>query len=248
MSFLSGTFNIPDGVIQEITSDLGVPIIDLSDIQLNDATVINVAIKPAMRLYFSYYPILLKQEYGISGAVNVPFPDDDVYGVSQARVSTGGGGGGGKRSGGSTRETTFTRTAARYGRTPAGLNPYYSEVMRVTEKASQQNSINLTKAGSFTVDYEERCLKGYSNVAGNLIVSWSKFSRNWEAIRFHHEMDVIDVAKMNILRFIGNIRSQLDPNTGVTSDGAVFLNRADDIENRIIKDKWKNIVPVVVLH
>jgi hypothetical protein len=108
--------------------------------------------------------------------------------------------------------------------------------------------ISLRKAGTFIVDTDERCLKGFSNVAGVLIVSWAQYFWNWDKIRFEHVEDVIECCKMYALRYVGGIRSQSDPNTGVTLDGSSFLEEANRLEEKIVTNQWKERLPIVVLH
>ena len=58
MNFSSGKFEIPDIIIDQVSADLGVPILELEDLGLNKDRLINLAIVPALRLYWSYYPII----------------------------------------------------------------------------------------------------------------------------------------------------------------------------------------------
>lgn len=249
LSFTEGKFNIPDDVIDEVTFNLGVPILDLQDMQLSKERVLSIAIKPAMRLYFSYYPLVLKKEYPISGQVDIPFPDDNVFSVSQARVAVMNGGVRLTKNPVINQSLVLRGSSSRsYGRTPYGRDPYQSMSLHISEHAESMSYMNLTKAGNFNVDIEERRLWGYSNVQGTLIVNWARFSRNWSSIRFDSVSDVIDVAKMYILRYVGDIREQLDANTGVTSNASNFLSRADAIETKILDEKWKARVPVIVMH
>lgn len=146
---------------------------------------------------------------------------------------------------------TITRkfsSSRSYGRTPYGRDPYQTTALRISEYAESQSYINLSKAGNFNIDIENRRFWGYSNIQGNLVINWAKFSRDWSKVRFEHESDVIDIAKMYALRFIGGIRNQTDPNTGVTADGSAFISRADQIDQDILKDKWKARKPLVVMH
>jgi hypothetical protein len=135
-----------------------------------------------------------------------------------------------------------------YGLTPYGRDPYITQSVLIKEQTEQMSYISLRKAGNFIVDSDERCLKGYSNAAGMLIVSWAQYFWDWDKIRFEHAEDVIECCKMYALRYIGGIRSQSDPNTGVTMDGSSFLEEAARLEEKIITNRWEGRIPVVVLH
>jgi hypothetical protein len=108
--------------------------------------------------------------------------------------------------------------------------------------------ISLWKAGNFNLDPKERRLWGFSNVAGNLIIDWAMWSKDWVDIRFEHVEDVIKVCQMYALEFVGGIRQQSDPNTGVTADGSSFLEKAEKIHEEIVVNRWRGRVPVIVRH
>ena len=249
MNFSEGQFNIPDVIVDQVSADLGVPILELEDLGLNRDKLVNIAIVPALRLYWSYYPLILKQEYPIVGFIDLEFPNEEVFSVAMARVAT------------LQNDTKLGRnpfineailrkwgSSRSYGKTPDGRDPYQRASLLISEYSESQSYINLSRAGNFNIDIENRRLWGYSNVQGNLVINWAMFSRDWGKVRFEHESDVVDVSKMYALRFIGGIRAQSDPNTGVTADGSTFISRADQIEQDIIKDKWKMRKPLVVLH
>ena len=241
---------VPQSIMKRITASLGTPILDpAEDLLIGDEMIKELFIRPAMQLYFTYWPKLLKQELEINQNVNIPFPNDNVYGIVQARVAL-------MQNANSWSANPFLNEIMRrqvsslssYGRTPNGRDPYITQAALIKEQTEQMSYISLRKAGNFIVDTDERRLKGYSNAAGVLIVSWAQYFWNWDKIRFEHTEDVIECAKMYALRYVGGIRSQSDPNTGVTMDGASFLEEASRLEEKIITNRWEGRLPVVVLH
>jgi len=81
-----------------------------------------------------------------------------------------------------------------------------------------------------------------------LIIDWAMWSKNWDDVLFEHVEDVIKVCKMYALKFVGGIRQQSDPNTGVVADGTSFLEEADKIYEEIVVTRWRGRIPVVVRH
>jgi len=73
------------------------------------------------------------------------------------------------------------------------------------------------------------------------------WSKNWADVKFEHIEDVIKVCKMYALEFVGGLRQQSDPNTGVTANGESFIEQAKEIKEEIIEKRWRERVPVVVL-
>jgi hypothetical protein len=240
---------VPKSIIKRITAVLGTPILDLAeDLLINEETVKELFIRPAMQLYFTYWPKLLKQELKINQNVNIPFPNDNVYGIAQARVAL-------MQNANSWSNNPFLNEILRrqvsslssYGLTPYGRDPYITQTTLIKEQTEQMSYISLRKAGTFTIDTDERCLKGYSNITGLLIVSWAQYFWDWNKIKFEHTEDVIKMCKVYALRFVGGIRSQSDPNTGVTIDGSSFLEQADKLEEEVLTNRWEGRVPVVVI-
>jgi hypothetical protein len=241
---------VPPRIMKRITAALGTPILDLAeDLLIDNETIKELFIRPAMQLYFIYWPKLLKEELEINQNVNIPFPNNNVYGIAQARVAL-------MQNANSWSNNPFLNEIMRrqvsarssYGLTPYGRDPYITQSILIKEQTEQMSYISLRKAGNFIVDTDKRCLKGYSNVAGVLIVSWAQYFWDWDKIRFEHTEDVIECAKMYALRYIGGIRSQSDPNTGVTIDGSSFLEEASRLEEKIIVNRWEGRIPVVVFH
>jgi hypothetical protein len=249
MTFDEAPLIAPESAIKRITAALGTPILDIhEDLLIDDSTIKDLFITPALQMYFTYWPLKLKQEYQINGQTDIPFPDDRVFGVSEARIAL-------MQQTSQFGKNPFINEVIRrqtssfnsYGRTPYGRDPYMTTGTLIKEQTEQLSYISLRKAGNFNIDLAGRRLWGFSNVAGNLIIDWALWSKDWSDIRFEHIEDVIKVCQMYALEFVGGIRQQSDPNTGVTADGASFLEKADKIKEEIIEKRWRGRVPVVVL-
>jgi hypothetical protein len=249
MEIYGDPVTVPPCIMKRITAALGTPILDLADdLLIDEDTITELFIRPAMQLYFTYWPKLLKEETPINQKVNIPFPNEHVYGIAQARVAL-------MQNANSWSNNPFlneilrrqTSSLSSYGLTPYGRDPYITQATLIKEQTEQMSYISLRKAGNFIVDTDERCLKGYSNVAGVLIVSWAQYFWDWDKIRFEHTEDVIKMCKVYALRFVGGIRSQSDPNTGVTMDGSSFLEQADKLEEEVLTNRWEGREPIVVL-
>jgi hypothetical protein len=242
---------VPPSIMKRITASLGTPILDLAeDLLIDDETIKELFIRPAMQLYFTYWPKLLKEEYPITDRVLIPFPNDHVYGIAQARVAL-------NQNANTWSRSPFLNEVLRkqvssygsYGVQPGTRrDPYITAGTLIKEQTEALSYISLRKAGVFTVDNDEKVLKGYSNVAGILVVSWAQFFWEFDKVRFEHVEDVIECCKMYALRYVGGIRSQSDPNTGVTLDGSSFLEEASRLAEKIITNRWESRTPIVVLH
>jgi len=249
MTFDEAPLIVPESAIKRIMADLGAPILDVQeDLQLTDSMIKELFITPALQMYFTYWPLKLKEEYQINGQTEIPFPNDQVFGVSETRVAL-------MQQNAQYGNNPFINEVIRrqvssfnsYGRTPSGRDPYITPGILIKEQTEQLSYITLRKAGNFNLDLANRKLWGYSNVAGNLIIDWAMWSKNWADIRFEHIEDVIKVCKMYALEFVGGIRQQSDPNTGVSADGSSFIEKAEKIKEEIVDQRWRGRVPVVLL-
>jgi len=250
MTFDEAPLIIPDSAIRRITAALGSPIIDAGeDLQIDNAMIKELFIAPALQVYFSYWPLKLKREYNVNGQLDIPFPDGRVYGITEARVAL-------AQSNSQFGRNPFINDVIRrqgaafnsYGRPPYGRDPYVMPGLIIKEQTELLSYISLRKAGNFNLDLSGRRLWGFSNVAGHLVVDWALWSKDWADVKFEHTEDVIKVCKMYALEFVGGLRGQSDPNTGVTADVSLFRDEAAKIYEEVVVKRWRERVPIVVLH
>lgn len=234
---------VDDKIMKEILNEAGFPILAYEDVGITADDAKDLFLWPAMRQYFSFYPRKTKMSIPVNGPVNVAFPDDLVYGVSSARVAVQSFGGSQTRYN-PLHNYSYTRAVGSTGRRG---DPYITQELRIAEEMASTSLISLRKAGSFDIDTENRKITGYSNVSGELIITWAAYSENFASIKFEHQDSVIKLARAYALRFFGMLRNQQDPNTGVSLNGEMFINRADQIEDKIT-ERWQNATKVVVMH
>lgn len=237
---------VPREIINRVLAEVGFPIVDYDDLKITEKDVLDLFIRPAMQKYFVYHPNLHKTKQNIQQNIKfeIPFPTDDTFGVLATRIAL---------VGASDVPPKFNvfrefrhRTLYGSGRGNLYDNPYYTRDVRLAEQSANISYINLSRTGNMEVDRTERVLRGFSTVAGELVVTWARSSDKWADVRVEHEGDVVDMAKAYALRYFGMLRSQMDSNVGVTMNGDVFLSRADSLEEKI-NEKWENGTKVVVM-
>lgn len=240
---------VPPSIRARIAAALGDPIISVNDdLLVNENMVDGLFITPALQMYFTYWPLKLKAEYAIAGTYDIPFPNDRVFGVTMARVAT-------AQPCASFGKSPFMNEVilhqvsggGSYGKTPYGRDPYITTGIAIKEQTERMSYISLRKAGNSNIDVAGKRLWGFSSVSGNLVVDWAMWSKDFADVRFEHVEDVIKVCQMYALEYVGGLRSQSDPNTGVTADGSSFLDKADKIKEEIVTQRWRGRVPVIVL-
>jgi hypothetical protein len=241
---------LPAGIRRAILSSVGIPILEIEDLHLTDQDVDDLFIWPAMQLYFSYYPKKLTQTFTTVSNLSIPFPNEYVFGVKNARVSL-------SQYGGALTKNPFINsvimsrtmsTGRTYGKLPDGRDPYTSRSTTITEQQSQQSYMNLIRTQDFELDYENRELVVYSSISGTLVVTWAMYSRNWNAVRFEHQQNtVIPLAKANLLRFVGMRRNDIQDGTNADLPGDHLIAEADRLIEPVM-ERFNAIVPVIVAH
>jgi hypothetical protein len=137
---------VPPSIMKRITASLGTPILDLAeDLLITEEMIKELFIRPAMQLYFTYWPKMLKDELQISQKVNIPFPNDHVYGIAQARVAL-------MQNANSWGNNPFVNEILRrqvsslssYGRTPYGRDPYITQAVLLYNSSSSNKGTDRT--------------------------------------------------------------------------------------------------------
>src|SRR5208282_1440973 len=240
---------IPDHYYNMILTSVGVPIISIEDLtggKMSDNDIKNFLIFPAMQLYFRFFPKINIQEYMISTVFSFPFPNDNTFGVRDARLNTQLIGGGMVYNNPFIDELFVQRTLSRSIGKYGTKNSYDFTESKITEMMERQGAMESNKAFTCRPDPTTRTLSGFTNVIGKLKVSWAEFSQDWNDIRFERRLEVVDLARAYVLRFFGDLRKQVSGGMPAELTGDDFLAKADKYEEKII-DAWKNFSKVVIL-
>jgi hypothetical protein len=243
--------HIPSSTINLIMAELGFPHIKFEDLKITEPDAVELFVVPAMKKYFAYYPIVYKKEYAMTSTIEIDFPTEDTFGVSQARVIPGGTGAEADPTIALSRFNVFKSSYNYKGKYTGNVynpyyDPYYNQSVRGMENLARQASVSVRKVGNIEVNRDTRTVHIYSSLGGKLLMYWARWSNDWSVVRFENEFDVIALAKANALRYFGMLRSQTDPNTGVALSGDTFTTRADGLEEKVI-EKWSEKVTSIVL-
>lgn len=229
---------------KEILSEIGYPVVKVEDLEFTWDDIVDTCIRPAVRLYFKWFPKREVVHYPITYTFEIDFPDEDTFGVVDARLNKTAFSGATPRS-----ESAFInamnfhhRSGSRYHHT----YDYGTFQARVMERAEGRAAINQYGAFKVDIDEDNRIVHGYSNTPGELTIIWAKFSHNFDEIPYSKLDDVIKLSKANVLRLFYMLRSQLDDDVNVQFDVSDFESRAKDLEESVL-DRWKSITKPVVL-
>jgi len=219
---------------KQIISELGYPVVSEEDLEFSRSDIQDLFIYPAMREYFTWFPKEKETSVSITGSFEIPFPDENTYGIVDSRLNT-------TASGSGTTTSPFMNELIFNActRSGAGLygtqNDYDMTQANYLERAERRAVNDYSKSYKISVDNSEKKVYGYTNIAGELVITWAKFSENFDDIPYRRKSEVIDLAKSKVLKGFAMLRGQMNTDIGIEFDTAVFEDRARDLEEKVRK-------------
>ena len=221
----------------------------VEEVILTDSEIKSYCIYPALRDYFTKFPILTTTEHALSSsaAVSIAFPDADTYAVIDTRVV-------GKEmisgSGTSFWDMAYYNTMGlSHLRGGSYGIPKYNPNFRKQAVYLQKMAISsLSNEATFDARIDEvaRTVTVYYNGSGKLNITWAKSSENFESVRFVYKNDVVKLAQGYLKKHISEIAGLLHTNIEITMDVETLRTDADRMMTEVY-EKWTSIPDSVVL-
>ena len=250
MNEITGPITISKEYQNEILMAVGYPLIKIEDIQelgmINDKITPEENFKqlivwPAMREFFKWFPIKNIQEYMSEESFSFDFPTEETFTVIYATLNTAGVG---------VRDAAnpfvnnsvyrAINTTSSYGGGMWGTKyDYGMREARLYDRMERQSLIDTNKVFRIDVDPVNRVAFGFSNILGKLVIEWGEYSTNFYKIPFQRVSEVIDLAKSNLLQFLGMLRSQQNTGLPTSFNYQSFITEASRLREEVI-NKWKN--------
>jgi len=241
---------ISDEWLNQIKKILMYPLKD--NVLLTDAEIKEYCVKPALDEYSVKFPYRESAEYSYSTSseTEIDFPDAATYGVVDARIvgkgfypGTGSSywdlvaynsiGGGSVLSG----NGTYGR---KFGYNPNGLKQQYLTKM---QEAATMNNISTS---SIRIDDENRKVYVFANASGKANITWAKYSRNFENVRFVYKHDVVRLAQSYLLFHLADAVGLVTSNSEITVNVSDVKSRADELRTKVM-EKFDAIPDVIVI-
>lgn len=236
---------ISDKDYSEILAEIGYPVVRAEDLEYTKEQIEDLFIYPALREFFIWFPKTQQQSVYVSSEFSVDFPDEETYGIVDARINT-------SITGDGRTSSPFINSLYFKQSTTSGFKMYGTPYdygvteAKYTERTYNKAANNFIRAKRIDVDPVNRKLTGFTTVNGELLITWAKESTNFNDVPFTRKTDVINLAKANVLKGFALLRGQLNSDTGVEFNNSEFLSRAGDLEDKVM-NKWKAISKVVIL-
>lgn len=233
--------------LNEIMTELGFPILELDeDFPYTTEQIKSLAIWPAMKEYYRWFPKTIIKEYPVTGNFSIDFPSEDTYYIVDASLNANGIASGGITSdpfaNAMNIQQSSSRTSGMY-----GTRYDYSISTAFHSKRAEINAMgNSQNAFRIDVHEEERKVSGYSNIGGRLTIVWACIGYNYNNISFRRIDEVKKLASANLLRMLGGLIEMQASDTINELDGANLIDRAEDLEKEVL-EKWQNTTKPVVI-
>lgn len=244
---------ISDFYLNQVKSVLAYPVVP--EVHLYDNEIKQLAVWPALYEYFLKFPIQVPEQMIQEVAeMSVPFPDDYTIGLIDLR--TVGKTGFGTKQGSNSdfwrvvrfnqefRGSKFRsgRKGSLYGINPEGLK--YNFIAQQQMIDAMTNNLDTFR---HEVNYTTKTITVFSTVNAQLLIIWAKTSNDFEQIKPTQRLNVLDLAKANLLRHLASMGSMLTDNGAEKQINVDSLrSEADRIETKV-RELWNNIPDVVAL-
>lgn len=238
---------LPDDIYFRIMTVMGYPITTEDDLGITREQIESLLILPAIKnVYFKWFP---KKEYTtaqINTTFEIPFPDEYTWGVVDLRLNTNPYWATQKTGNPLINEINIRKSTGGYADMWNTGNDYGFSEVEYMQRAQRQSIIDTYKGFKKTIDYQNRKITGYTNVSGQLSITWAQFSEDWNDIDFRFEEDTIKIAQSYILQYFGAIRNQINTNNADELDGGALIDRAETLYEEVM-EAWKNYPRVAII-
>lgn len=235
--------DITDFWLRQIKRVLGAPAVDFAG--LYNTEIVEFSVFPAMMDYFNKFPLRVPANYPISGALEIPFPDANTFGIVDARVTD-------KQQAvsgsiGSTYQLLFYN--ALLGNNPSGgrRKGYRFQNFRGTtssrvgifeQRRAVQALQNILENSDVDVNEADRKVIAYSSTNANLYVVWAKFSLDFTKVLQVHKQEVLRLAQAYYLDHVADLNMPVKDNaTDRFIDVEALRERAEKLRDPIL-ERW----------
>ena len=230
----------------QITKFLGGP--GIEKVLLDEDEIKSVCLFPAMIDYFNVFPKLETQRYQVSQTLDIPFPDEYVFGVTarvtdkdqiRYRVDPFYG----------LRQPVTTRGMIRKNRRSRVSLPISGlEIRDGLNQRQLRDSLRELETYSTEVDRENRVVHVFTTKACSVHLTWARFSMNFDNdVRFEQKRNVTDLAGAYLLEHAADAGSIIVDGTQEKEFNTdAMRSRAESIRERI-NEAWANHPRVLIL-
>ncbi len=233
---------------KQILTALGYPILQETDFGIVEENIKDLFILHVLKnIYFKWFPLKEEDTYAISTNFSIDFPDSNTFGIVDARLVRLSNRGSIRSNNPLINEANIKiRAQSGYANKWDTGNDYGFAQVENIERSYQTSLAAYNKAVKKWVDYETNQLKGYSNISGDLSVTWAKYSENFNDVPHKFKNDVIKLSQSYLLEYFGRLRNQGTADLPTELTGDDFIDKAETLKDEVM-EKFKQYTKSVVL-
>lgn len=230
---------------------MGYPAVPLELLEFDEETIKDTFIQEALDYYFSRFPRRDTQSWNVASDFEFDFPDEQTFGVVDARVNK-------MAYGSTTKSASVFQNELLYkqgysSQQPASLSPNSFKglspseaITRINERQVTASNIALRGSQRINVKVEDGKVSGYVNTNGELLISWAKSSDNFSHVPNKDRQYVLWLAQSIILKRFAMLRDQANTGQGVDFNTGPMYTESNDLERKVL-EKWSKRRAVVVI-
>lgn len=256
----SSNIIIPDEEYIIIMTEMGVPFLNEDELEYSKDTVLKTCIKPAIDVYYSYFPLVIDEAYGPVGSGaqweveyhNFQENKTAIAYKANPYITLGAAGTTGTGAYSSafayTRENMFSYGGSNMGgvkwgrgltyRKPVpgfvGLHNSESMLMAMAARQGYLNYFRREYARDIIKD-GKKYAQGYASTGGFLNIHWLCTDLDYSHIPYDQLMNVRKLCTAYVLRNFGSLRTLLKSDSNVPFNTEQALSRADDLERKVLE-------------
>jgi len=243
---------IDDDELEIILGEVGVPFLNVAELEYTREKILNTCIKPALQEYYKFFPISEQVELGQVGCNSEYLFElpKFCYAVTRAWVAQASGGNGGmigkgaynfmmQTGGGSGLSGSSGGRGVNYrGKNVPGFTGGGDHMSAyLLQRAANQSLINYSKREKFKYIRKDKkiSISGFSTLGGILCVNYAKWSPDWDSIQFDRLNEVRNLCTSYILQNLGMLRALVKSDVPGTLDYTLYTNRAEKLSEKTLK-------------
>lgn len=245
--------DIPPEFLRQIKLPMAYPL--LENIILSDEQIKEFCVYPAYEAYFTKFPVEEEYEQFVTGGVEVTidFPDEDTFGVLDARFVDKAGRATGSASGASYLSLIRWQNSPAYqssyrGTLGTGLNFNGLNQAYQAQEQFRDSWIEHYNSSYIRPNYQTRKIELYTNMTSTFYVMWAKTSNHWKDIRWQFQRDVIKLAQSHLLRHLSDFASiESNSEQAINVETDKLKEKADELKEEVMS-KWNEIPDMITFN
>ena len=247
----SGDILMDDDTYYQIMQVVGMPYVTQKELEYNRQAILKLAIEPALKAYYKYFPIRKEDQVPINGNYDIKYPEMAYRAIAwttqagmSSKISPLAALGSRAIIQGGMRTTVGNFSAITYNKPVPGWTGRGDSGTAISDMAQTYPMVNTMKNISRREHLSKIKMedgyhaKGYSTIGGILNIVWLCWSRDWDDTDFEDFDDLLALCQASVKINIGSIRGLLKTDSNLPFNAEEMRKEGQQEWKDIIKE-WK---------